>query len=58
MRKAHKHLDVNEKDFNVIAGHLQTTLKELKVDPKLIAEVMVVAGSTKDAVLNTPTKKK
>mgnify|MGYP000080639749 CR=1 FL=1 len=58
MRKAHADLDLNEKDFNAIAGHLQSTLKELKVDPKLIAEVMAVAGSTKDAVLNRPTKKK
>ncbi len=58
MRKAHADLDINEKDFNVIAGHLQTTLKELKVDAKLIAEVMAVAGSTKDAVLNRPAKKK
>ncbi len=58
MQKAHADLDLNEKDFNVIAGHLQSTLKELKVDPKLIAEVMGVAGSTKDAVLNRPTKKK
>jgi len=58
MRKAHAHLDLTEEDFNVIAGHLQTTLKELKINPELIAEVMVVAGSTKDAVLNLPTKKK
>ena len=32
MRKAHKHLDLTEKDFNVIAEHLQAALKELKVD--------------------------
>jgi hemoglobin len=58
MRKAHKHLDLTEKDFGVIAGHLQSTLQDLKIDPKLIDEVMAVAGSVKDAVLNRPEKKK
>lgn len=58
LRRAHAHLDLNESDFNAIAGHLQATLKELKVDAKLIQEVMAVAGSTKDAVLNHPTAKK
>ena len=56
MRKAHAHLDLTEADFNVIAGHLQATLKELKVDAGLIKEVMTVAGSTKNAVLNRPAK--
>ncbi len=52
MRKAHMHLDLKESDFNAIAGHLQATLESLKVDKKLIAEVMAVAASTKDDVLN------
>ena len=52
MRKAHAHLDLKESDFNAIAGHLQATLKELKIDDGLIAEVMAVAASTKDEVLN------
>lgn len=52
LQKAHAHLNLTEADFNVIAGHLQATLTELKIDAKLIAEVMAVAASTKDAVLN------
>lgn len=56
MRKAHKHLDLTEADFNAIAGHLQAPLEELKVDKKLIGEVMAVAASTKDDVLNRPKK--
>ena len=52
MRKAHASLDLNESDFNAIAGHLLATLKQLKVDQKLIEEIMAVAGSTKDDVLN------
>ena len=52
LRKAHRNLDLEESDFNAIAGHLQTTLKELKIPDKLIAEVMAVAASTKDDVLD------
>ena len=52
LRKAHRNLDLKESDFNAIAGHLQATLKELKIDDKLIAEVMAVAASTKDDVLD------
>ena len=52
MRKAHASLDLKESDFNAIAGHLLATLKQLKVDQKLIEEIMAVAGSTKDDVLN------
>ena len=52
LRKAHASLDLKESDFNAIAGHLQATLKELKIDDKLISEVMAVAASTKDEVLN------
>ncbi len=52
MRKIHSSLDLTESDFGVIAGHLQSTLEELKVDPELIKQVMTVIGSTKDDVLN------
>ena len=52
MRKAHAPLDLKESDFNAIAGHLQATLRELKINDKLIGEVMAVAASTKDDVLN------
>lgn len=54
LRKAHADLDLKESDFNAIAGHLQATLKELKIDESLIGEVMKVAASTKAAVLNLP----
>jgi len=57
MRKAHRHLDLTEADFNAIAGHLQETLTELKVPQELIGQVMAIAASTKDDVLNRPKKK-
>ena len=52
MRKAHEHLNLEEKHFTAVAGHLQTTLEELGVAEALIAEVMTIAASTHDDVLN------
>jgi len=52
MRRAHDSLDLNESHFNAIAENLQASLKEMKVDPKLISEVMTIVASTKNDVLN------
>ena len=53
MRQAHANLDLTEDDFNVIAGHLQSTLQDLKVEEGLIGEIMAVVGSVKGDVLGT-----
>lgn len=52
MREAHKHMKLKEEHFNAVAGHLQGTLKELNVPQNLIDEVMKIAASTHDDVLN------
>ena len=55
MRVAHARLvadGLNEDHFNAVAGHLQSTLEELSVPSELVAEVMGVAASTMDDVLN------
>lgn len=52
MRAAHAQLELTDEHFGAIAGHLQATLTELKVDEALIAQVMAIAASTKDDVLN------
>lgn len=57
LRKVHASLDLTETDFGIVAGHLQTTLEELKVDKELIGQVMTIVGSTKDAVLNKKENK-
>ena len=57
MRRAHRDLDLTEEHFGAIAEHLAASLKELKVDDKLIGEIMTVVASTKDAVLNKPEAK-
>lgn len=52
MRNAHKHMKLTEQHFGAVAGHLQSTLKELNVPQNLIDEVMAIAASTHDDVLN------
>jgi hemoglobin len=52
MRNAHKHMKLTEQHFQAVAGHLQSTLQELKVPEPLIAQVMTIAASTHDDVLN------
>ena len=59
MRKAHENLPgLNEKHFNAVAENLQKTLEELKVPKDLIDQVMTIAASTKDDVLNRKPKSK
>jgi hemoglobin len=56
MRDAHKDLveqkGLSDEHFDAVAGHLQATLDELGVGSELAAEVMAVAASTRDDVLN------
>ena len=52
MRRAHEDMKLTEAHFNAVAEDLQKTLEEMKVPQPLISEVMTIAASTKDAVLN------
>ncbi|MDI9356657.1 MAG: group 1 truncated hemoglobin [Chitinophagaceae bacterium] len=52
MRNAHAYMHLTEAHFNAVAGHLVATLKELRVPQNLIDEVVVIALSTKNDVLN------
>ena len=53
LRTAHKNLDgLDDSHFDAVAKNLQATLTELKLDQKLIDEVMAIAGSVRGEVLN------
>lgn len=55
LREAHKPLverGLDDSHFDAVAVHLQSTLQELGVAEDLIGEVMAIAGSTRDDVLN------
>ncbi|RMF19202.1 MAG: group 1 truncated hemoglobin [Gammaproteobacteria bacterium] len=52
MREAHKHMNLTDAHFNAVAGHLQSTLEELAVPTEFIEEILGIALSVKDDVLN------
>jgi len=55
MREGHKHLverGLNDDHFNAVAENLKTTLEELNVPGELIDQVLAIAESTRDDVLN------
>lgn len=59
MRAAHANLPgLNETHFAAVAENLQKTLEELKIKKELIDQVMAIAASTHDDVLNRPKKAK
>ncbi len=54
LRQAHSHLvarGLNDKHFNAVAGHLQSTLEELSVPATLVEEIMAIVESTRNDVL-------
>ncbi len=57
LRSAHKDLKLTEAHFQATAENLQKSLDESKVPKELIAQVMAIAASTHDDVLNIPPKK-
>lgn len=54
LRKAHAHLDLTDVHFNAVAENLQKALEECKVKKELIDQVMAIAGSVRNEVLNRP----
>jgi hemoglobin len=42
---------LNDSHFDAVAKHLKATLEELGVKPNLVAEVLAIAGSTRNDVL-------
>lgn len=53
LREAHEDITgIKEIHFNAVAENLQKTLEELKIPKELIDQVMAIAASTKDQVLN------
>jgi len=51
MLEAHKGMNLTDEHFGAIAGHLQSTLEELKVPADIIGEIMAIAASTHDDVV-------
>ena len=60
LTEAHRYLvkmkGLTDEHFDAVAGHLQDTLTELNVPEDLAAEIMAIAGGTRDAVLGRKPK--
>lgn len=52
MREGHKHMNLTEEHFTAVAENLSNTLTEMGVAQELIDQVMAIAASTHDDVLN------
>ena len=46
-----KYQGLNDKHFDLVAGHLKSALEELNVPVELVNEVLTVVGTTREAVL-------
>lgn len=51
MRRAHAHLDLDERDFAAVAGHLDAALREFSIDNADREAVMETVASTKDDIV-------
>ncbi len=52
LRTAHRHLGLDDRHFDAIAGHLRATLRELGIAPELIEESISIVAGTRDDVLD------
>jgi len=57
LAEAHVGLGVTDKEFDIVAGHLGTTLKEFKVPQKEYDELMTKVGGLRDYVVEARIKK-
>jgi len=57
LAEAHVGLGVTDAEFDIVAGHLGTTLKEFKVPQKELDELMTKVGGLRDYVVEARIKK-
>jgi hemoglobin len=57
LAEAHVGLGITDKEFDIVAGHLGTTLKEFKVPQKEFDELMTKVGGLRDYVVEARIKK-
>jgi len=58
IRDAHRGKGITEEEFGAVAGHLSSTLSDLGVPAKEHGEIMTIAGSVKDDVVEVKGGKK
>lgn len=52
LRSSHAHLNLTDRDFDNVGGHIKATLEELSVPGHLVDSILSVVETTRDDVLN------
>lgn len=52
LRNVHKNLDINDKHFDAVAGHLKTALEDHKISEDIIKEALDIVEGTRSDILN------
>lgn len=53
LQTAHAHMQISNTQFDAVAGHLVSTLDDLKVNEDLIKKVVDIVQSTRADIVNT-----
>lgn len=53
MRRAHSHLQIEQRHFNAVAGHLVATLEALGVRAEIIGEIVAALTPLASEIVNT-----
>lgn len=53
MSRAHAHLQIEQRHFDAVAGHLSETLRELGVRENLITQVVIAVAPLASQIVNT-----
>ena len=57
LKLAHEGLGLTDKDFDIVVGHLSTTLKEFKVPQREYDEVMTKVSGLRSYIVEVKEKK-
>lgn len=55
LRSSHAHLNLTDKDFDNVGGHIKATLEELSVPANLVDDILSIVETTRDEVVNRAT---
>jgi hemoglobin len=55
MRDAHSRLAIEQRHFDLVAGHLVATLRELGVPEEIVAQIAGAVTPLSGQIVNTPT---
>lgn len=57
MKASHEHLNITEREWQVMVGDFRKTLDAFKVPPKEQEELIAIVGSTKKDIVQSPSER-